>query len=380
MITSRRYDLDWLRIFAFGILIYFHTAIIFIPGGLPMIQNNENSAFLTLFVHVSSQFRLSLLFFISGVGVAFARRKRSEREFIIERSKRLLLPLALGMLLIVPPMVYLEKLHLGTFTGSLPGFYSELLSQGVYPQGNLSWHHFWFIVYLYLFCLLGVRLFSILARDDNRLMNRLNNALEGYWILLPIVPLATIELFLRPLFPGFRDLIHDWASFSHWFIVFLCGYLISNRESILDFACRIRYLSLALAIGSSLFMFHFYGALDFEVPITDPYAVPKYMLFAPLKATMVWCSIITCLGIAGRYFRFSSRSLTYLNEAVYPLFILHLLVIVVLGYWIVQLDWSVWVKFLVISNMTGPVIVLIYHFLIRPYNVMRYLFGVRAKN
>lgn len=81
-ITSRRYDLDWLRVIAFFILIYFHTAVFFIPGGLPMIQNAEVSPGLGVFVDISHQFRLALLFFISGVGVAFARRRRTNTAFL----------------------------------------------------------------------------------------------------------------------------------------------------------------------------------------------------------------------------------------------------------------------------------------------------------
>jgi hypothetical protein len=88
MIQSRRYDLDWVRLIAFGILIYFHTAIIFVPYGLPLIQNAVSSEWMDYFVAFSSQFRLALLFLISGVGVAFARRRRDNRAFLAERSKR----------------------------------------------------------------------------------------------------------------------------------------------------------------------------------------------------------------------------------------------------------------------------------------------------
>ncbi len=65
MIRTRRYDLDWLRLIAFGILIYFHTAIIFVPDGLPLVQNAESSEWMHRFVAFSSQFRLALLFMIS---------------------------------------------------------------------------------------------------------------------------------------------------------------------------------------------------------------------------------------------------------------------------------------------------------------------------
>ena len=160
MIRSRRYDLDWLRLIAFGILIYFHAAIIFIPGGLPLVQNGESSEQMDWFVTFSSQFRLALLFMISGVGVAFARRRRNNRAFLLERSQRLLIPFVLGILLVVPLSVYFERLHLGHFNGSFAEFLPTVFTSGIYPAGNLSWHHFWFIAYLYIYCILGLTIFT----------------------------------------------------------------------------------------------------------------------------------------------------------------------------------------------------------------------------
>lgn len=379
MINSRRYDLDWLRVFAFGVLIYFHTAIIFVPNGIPMITNDELSEPLQVFVSISSQFRLSLLFFISGVGVAFARRRRTAQEFISERSQRLLVPLLFSILVVVPPMVYTEKLFIGQIQSSFLSFYPQFFTQGVYPNGHLSWHHLWFVAYLYLFCLIGTPLFGWLEKNNGQRLAALTHAMNGYWIFLPLLPLWAIELFLRPLFPGFRDLINDWASFSHWFVVFVCGYLIANKESLLDFATKIRYTSLALAIITTAITFMLFGSMNFDLAMTDSQLAPKYFVYTILQVTMVWSAILGCLGIAGHFFRFSSRALSYLNEAVYPLFILHLPFIVFLGYWVVPLDWSVSAKYLFVANMTAVTILVIYHFCIRPFDAMRYLFGVRAK-
>lgn len=380
MISSRRYDLDWLRLVAFGILIYFHTAILFIPGGLPLIQNKEISFVLTEFVEISSQFRLSLLFFISGVGVAFARRRRTTAEFVKERSQRLLIPLVVGIPLIVAPMVYTEKLFLGEYEGSIFSWYDSFFTEGVYPSGNLSWHHFWFIAYLYLFCLIGLRLFPWLEKNNEQRLKRWSSSLEGYWLFLPILPIVVIELFLRPIFPGFRDLISDWASFSHWFVVFVCGYLVAHRESLLDSALKLRYLSLAGFVLSILFLYCVFGAIEFPVDMGDPYIAYKYMVYSCVKGLLIWSAILACLGFAGRYLRINSPALSYLSEAVYPLFIWHLLVIVVLGYWVVNWDIGLWTKFWLISNLTLALCLMIYHFAIRPFNFMRLIFGVKPKH
>lgn len=138
MTHSRRYDLDWLRVIAFTILIYFHAAIIFIPGGLPLIQNLETSPLLGLFVDFSHQFRLALLFLISGAGVGFAKRHRKDNEFIIERCRRLLIPLLVGIIFVVPPMVYAKKLFLGVVDSSFRGFYPTFLPKVFIPRAILA--------------------------------------------------------------------------------------------------------------------------------------------------------------------------------------------------------------------------------------------------
>ena len=105
--SQRRYELDWLRVIAFGLLIYFHAAIVFVPNGLPLIQNADVSPVLHAFVAFLQEFRLGLLFLISGCGVYFAtgRGSRSPQAFFRERSMRLLVPLLVGILIIVPPLV-----------------------------------------------------------------------------------------------------------------------------------------------------------------------------------------------------------------------------------------------------------------------------------
>jgi glucan biosynthesis protein C len=381
MISSRRYDLDWLRLIAFGILIYFHAAIIFVPGGLPLIQNMQLSEPMDWFVTFSSQFRLALLFMISGVGVAFARRRRNNRAFLIERSQRLLIPFVVGILVVVPLCVYFERLHLGDFNGSFTEFLPTVFTSGIYPSGNLSWHHFWFIAYLYIYCLLGIAIFTWFEGvSGQQFLDKVEGYFRGYRIYSFIGLLLAVELPLRVFFPGFRDLLHDWASFSHWFIMFLVGYVLSNRAALLDEIAKMRFASL---MGSVIFtalyfaIFYDYG----NPPLTrdDPDVLIKYPLYCLITMSMAWCCLLSCLGYAGRYLRFSNGALAYLNEAVYPLFILHLTVIAFIAYLVTPLTWSIAAKYFVITTSTIAICLLTYHLMIRPFNFMRLLFGVRPK-
>ena len=382
MINSRRYDLDWVRVLAFLIVIYFHAAIIFIDGGLPLIQNNEVSPSLDLFVTISSQFRIALLFFVSGVGVAFARRRRNPAEFIRERSLRLLPPFLFGILMVVPPIVYTEKLFLGQFDGSYLEFYPTFFTEGIYPKGNLSWHHFWFIAYLFLYCLMGVGVFKWFDDKGRAWLDQHFSAQKRFSIYKLIVPLIAIEILLRAFFPGFRDLIHDWASFFHWFLIFLAGFVIAHNEKLLDHITQLRHISLIGAISATLFLFVFLGGPSFDIHTSLPITtlVPAFALYCVARMIMVWCAILTCVGYAGRYLRATTPGLSYLNEAVFPLFILHLTIIEILGFWVVGLDWSLWFKYLVITTLTIVLVLLIYQLLIRPFGFMRLLFGVKRKD
>jgi glucans biosynthesis protein C len=355
-IQTRRSDLDWLRIIAFGLLIYFHAAVVFLPSGIPMIQNDISSPVLQVFVVFLHQFRLALLFLISGVGVCFALKHRSSKAFAKERAERLLIPLAFGVLVLVPPMVYLEKQFLGTYQGPFSAFYGDFFVSGVYPDGHLSWHHLWFLAYLYLFCLISLPLLAHLkTRPGRARLRALTRWLDSGWRLyLAVVPLLLVEVPLRAAFPGFRDVIHDWASFSHWFLIFVAGYVFASSEGLLNRTEALRWPSVCLAALCTAILFaEFYDpAHGFSPFAGGPVDAGRYLWFCLVRVANVWFWLLTCLGFAGRYLRRSNRTLAYLNDAVYPLFCVHLPIIVALAYLIVPLGWPVWIKYSVITGAT----------------------------
>ncbi|MEO0437652.1 MAG: acyltransferase family protein [Pseudomonadota bacterium] len=378
MPPERRHDIDCLRVLAFALLVYFHAAILFIPGGLPLLQNDETSSLLKVFVNFSHQFRLSLLFFVSGIGISFARRRRSDRSFLYERSIRLLVPLVFGIFAIVPPMVYIEKLALGEVPADFIAFYRAFFVSGIYPDGHLSWHHLWFVAYLYLYCLLGYRLFGWL--DQPSVNKWLRTRLADGRVYQFILPLFVVELLLRHLFPGFRDLISDWASFFHWWMILLAGYVIANHEPIVDNLLSRRRESLMLAVIATVGLFAgFYGDEGFRLERSDPDVVFRYVAYCLVRMTMVWCWILAIVGYGARYLRKGSPMLTYLNEAVYPFFILHLTTTVFIGYWVISMPLGLWSKYLVITTGTIAVVLLLYHVGIRPFNSMRFLFGMKPR-
>ena len=118
--SERKYFIDWIRVIAFFLLILFHCAMPFVMYGWE-IKNETQYKGLTSFIWWLHQWRLPLLFFVSGVGINFALKKRSVLNFAGERFVRLFIPLLFAMFLTIPLQVYFEWLREMSQT-EMPGY------------------------------------------------------------------------------------------------------------------------------------------------------------------------------------------------------------------------------------------------------------------
>ncbi len=165
----RRYDIDWIRVIVFDILIVYHVGMFFVPWDFHLKNNVIIPWFIKPMIFINL-WRLPVLFVISGMGTRFAFSKRTGKQYIIERLKRLLIPLIFGILIIVPPQVYLERLSKGENFSSYFNFYPHFF-EGLYPTGNFSWHHLWFLPYLLFMSLVATPLFIYLKKENNRIIS-----------------------------------------------------------------------------------------------------------------------------------------------------------------------------------------------------------------
>jgi surface polysaccharide O-acyltransferase-like enzyme len=222
--SSTRYDfLDWLRVIAIFVLLFFHTGMLFVGWGWH-IQNAEVLTELQLPMGILHRLRMPLLFVIAGAGMWFALGNRSGGGLVRERSLRLLLPLVAGMLLVVPPQIYFERLFRGQWDGGYVSFFFERVLQfQPYPSGNFSWHHLWFVAYLYVyvFLLLPLLLWWRSAKQAVK---------PGAWLYALAIPLVLNEALLKPLYPESHKLIGDWYIFNHYFLLTLYGCLLASMR------------------------------------------------------------------------------------------------------------------------------------------------------
>lgn len=370
--TIRRYDLDWLRVIVFGLLIFYHVGMFFVPWGWH-VKNNMIYDWLRWPMWFLNQWRLPILFTISGMGTYYALGKRTLGKFAWERFLRLGIPLIAGMLFIVPPQVYFERMAEGTFAGSYPQFYTTAAFEGVYPEGNLSWHHLWFLPYLLVFSWVLAPLFVYLRKHKTRFVEWVERLIQKTWgIYLFVIPLYLVESLIEPFFPITHALVDDWFNFIFSIILFFYGFvLIATGNVFWESVARLKTKSLVIGILA------FTGQVIIWLFFEDGYVI--HFTEALLKVVNIWSWILVLFAYASQYLNKPSKGLAYANRAVYPFYILHQTVTVSIAYYLMDLDWGLLPKAILLIVGTFGISWLIYDLIILRIPWLHPLFGLKKK-
>lgn len=375
--TARKHDLDWLRMIAILILLFFHTGMWFSPWDWH-VKNNELSGSFRYWMIWLHFWRMPLLLFISGAGTFMALGKRTTKQYAGERFRRLIIPLIFGMFVIVPPQIYYE--HITDFN-SYWDFYKTVFNFVPYPNGSLSWHHLWFILYLFLYSLILIPFFVYIRSQKSQLFRtRITRVLSSPagMLFIPATVIIFTQAVLRPYFPDETHDMTDLAFFVMYMCFFFFGVLFYSERTLWEALGKNRrhllVATLFVLIPFYVLYFHFRGILHF--PWNDDLLET---LFDISSMFMSWFTVITIIGYGQFYLSKSHPWLSKLNEGLYPFYILHQTVIIVIGYYICQLDWSIALKYWSILLLTLVSCIGFYLALIKPFTFMRLLFGMKPK-
>ena len=379
--TRRRYDIDALRFGAVLIGLLYHS---FRPFDLEdwHIKNAQVSEWFDLFGLLLTQWRMPLLFLLAGAGTYFALGFRTGGQYAGERVRRLLFPLLVGMLVIIPPQIYVERISTWAanrtspinFVGSYLDFYPLVFTTGAYPGGNLSWHHLWFLAYLFVFSLVALPLFLALRRPaGRRVLDHLATALTGKGaIFLLALPLIAIEVILRPRFGDSKALVGDWANLAHYGTLFVYGYLLMADDRFGRAFERHRRVALVLAVVTTLGRIAWLATGAEFAP-----ASPEFTLLRSLRTGTEWFCLVAALGYGRAYLNRPLPMLSWAAEISYPFYIWHQTVIVVIAYFVVQSDVGIAPKFLVLS-LTSLLVTIALCEVVRRVTPLRPLFGLKS--
>jgi len=371
---QRKYFIDWVRVLAFFVLIFFHCAMPFVSFGWE-IKNKEQSIGLSRLIWWLHQWRIPLLFFVSGVGTHFSLARRTVLSFAGERILRLFIPLVFAMFFTIPFQVFFEWSQKGRIDYSYAEFYPQVWKMIPYPEGALTWSHMWFVVYLFVFCLLLIPVFGIFKMKGlQKFKIALANALSGpISAALLFIPLAFYYFTLFLKYPEQQSLLDDWFVFLFCLTLFFYGYLMAGSDKFWK-TCesyRFYYVSIAMAC---IFVLYYRYWWNFELPKQRGAGLIVYGI---LNSIEVWFLILAILGFAKKHLNFNNSFLQFTNQSVYPFYILHQTIIVAAGFYIVKWNIPILPKLTLLIAITFISVYLIFRFLIRPFILTRILYGVR---
>jgi glucans biosynthesis protein C len=375
----RRYDLDWLRVLAMLLIFLYHTTRPFDTVENWHVKNNQLSNAFTFMV-IGVFWMMPLFFILSGAGSYFSLRSRAAWSFLRARFLRLAVPLmTVGWFVFGPLQVYIERVtNTGYNTPAFNGSFREFLPhyfEGIYGQGGsfaLYGVHLWFLFWLFIFSIITLPLFVyLMSGTGRRLIAALAHMVETPGaIFLFALPLVLAEALIK-LGIGPDNEEGGWYLVTY-VILLIYGFLIA-ADSRFDQAIQ-RHKWVALALAAALMVVLLFTGIPSEAAWSGT-AGP--LLDVILLAVGGWFWLVAILGFGRTYLNFAHPSLSYAGEAVLPFYILHQPIIVLIAYFIRTWDISIGFKYLIVSVSAFALIMLVYEFLVRRFNVLRFLFGMK---
>tara|TARA_R110000796_G_scaffold104102_1_gene213729 strand:- start:92475 stop:93518 length:1044 start_codon:yes stop_codon:yes gene_type:complete len=347
MTAERRYDIDWLRVIAIGLLLIYHIAIIFQPWALFVRFIKSDIAIDGLWdpMTMLNVWRIPLLFYVSGMGLYFAMKKRNWKALILERSKRILLPFVFGFIAITP-------LHFFIFQK----YYKMPLNY--YPSSS----HLWFLGNIFIYVLLLSPIFFYLKKHSIGIFQKTLSKIMMY-ALGPLSMSVFFVIEVGIIKPQLFELYaQTWHGFFVGLLAFFFGFLfVYSGVNFWQTVSKWKWLYIGIA--TILYCIRFTG---FE-GLTNIY-------FTAIESN---CWILGVFGLGYQYLNTSSSLLSYLSQAAYPIYIIHMFVLFAGAWIILPLNIHPLLKFIGITLFTFIVCFLIYEGILKRIPVLRPLFGLK---
>ena len=387
---QRRHDIDALRVIAFGLLILYHVGMVYVLDWDYHVKSSYQFEWLQWPMIFLNRWRMPLLFMISGIAIGLYQPLRAPLRFAQLRSWRLLLPLIFGMLLIVPIQAYCEAVSNGSFSDGFGTFMARYLQLQPWPEGGWSgaghgvtWNHLWYLAYLWVYTVVLVALLPLLeSRAGLRLRAWLCTRSSIALIGLPALLFFANLMLIKPRFPATHALVDDWYLHIEYFSVFLCGYVIARNEGFWQRLQALRWNMLALALVAISIELSLRAAGRYlpagQIPAVLA-TIPWGGIERAARALYIWTALLAIFGWGKTLLNRPFPWLPYATEAVYPWYILHQSLIILIAFWLIPLRiGAVWESLMVLLGTVISCLVL-HEFLIRRFKPLRPLFGLKWK-
>ena len=357
-----------------------HATHLFDEGTDWHLRNADQSTLVLVFRGIIDMWAVPLFFVLSGTGAWFALKRRSGGRFLVERVRRLLIPLyTVGAFIIVLPQIYFDA-----YTNGFRGGFWEAIGDSLSSfRFTLSWPglttlftgHLWFLQMLFLVSVVVLPLLLFLRSERGQ---RLIRRVAGWCshrggIFLMIMPMAIVRIALLGVIRG----QHTWAYFIFYVVLFLIGYMLAADERFTASTQRNGWVGLVLGVVSFVVQGFLILTQDYQM-FYEPFS-SLFVVYEIVLSIGIWGLIVFLMSLATKHWNRPSRALAYANEAVLPFFLFHQTVILSIGWFVIQWDLHLAWKLIIVTVFSFAGTMILYEALVRRFNVVRFFFGMRPK-
>ena len=347
----RKHYIDNIRISIILLLFPYHTFMIWNNFGTKFyIWEGNNNTLSYLIVLVGSWF-MPVLFVIAGMSARYSLEKRSTKEFIMERIKKVLIPFVSGLIILVPfQTLYARRFFEGYNGGIIENFkyfFTHFSDLNGY-DGMFTFGHLWFLLYLFIIALITLVIIKKIPYNKvNAKINKIN--------------IIGIILLFVPIFVAYHVGNFGGQSIGKYILLYLLGYYLFNDEFI-EKLLKYKMLILPLFFISEIILVALYA---------------MYGYYGDLFVNFVgWLGILSCI-IIGRLFMNKENKITkYFKKSAFPIYILHQTVLVIIGFYTFKMLDSIYLQVCTIIFGSFIVTVVLYE-VISKIPVVKKIIGVR---
>ncbi|MEO5800281.1 MAG: acyltransferase [Gemmatimonadales bacterium] len=375
---ERLHGLDAVRGLALVAGVVLHAAMAFLPGPqLWLVADRARSTTLSVLFFVIHIARMTLFFVLAGFFARLLFQRTGWVAFVRNRLTRIAIPM-----LVAWPLVFgsiLAVLNLSTPGGAAAatGFTVE-----TFPLT-----HLWFLYVLLLLYAGALLLRAAVVTIDpsGRLRHLIDTAMRA--IIRPGAPLllalpVTWALYLHPYWARWfgvptpdAGFVPNRAALITYGLAFGLGWLIQRQAVVLLPRIKRSWgLHLVLAVAATVFCL---GSTSLEPLLAPvPFGAAK-MQFAFAYAVGLWSWAFGLIGMGLRFMAGYSPLRRYLADASYWIYLAHLPVVLALQ--LLMRNWPLpWpVKFALLLGVAMALLLLSYHWLVRPTAIGALLNGRR---
>lgn len=313
METKRLYYIDNLRWMSVLLVIVYHIIYLFNNSGVISNIGYKGIPVLDGFLVFVYPWFMCLLFVIAGIAARYSLNKRTNKEFIKDRAKRILLPTVLGM------FIY------GWFTGYITSLYTTFF----YNEGaNLP-----IIIKYFIFCVMGIgplwfghavflgALVIVLFRviDKNKKLENLFEKINLTAIVLLVIAVwLSSFLFVVPVMSVYR--------LGIYILMMLLGYYVFSQERVIKMLSEISgYMLFFAAVLGVLYVIKYYGVNYTANSVLRNIFTNVYL----------WVMILALLGFGAKHLDFNNKFTEYMTENSFNYYILHYPLLVCLSHYLI---------------------------------------------